>query len=327
MLMPYPWQTKQWRQLSHAVEQDRLAHAVLLSGAEGSGMEQFALEFARYLLCEAVVQTVACGQCRSCLLFNAGSHPDILVIKPENGGAQIKVDAVRQLIAYLQLSSQYGRHKIAIIEPAEGMNRHSANSLLKTLEEPAATTILILVSYQPGKLPVTIHSRCQKISFNQADRSVAYDWLNGQISDPEQARALLELAGGAPLKALELNETDTVHKRREILADLQEARIPHTDPAKIAEKWQKYDLTEVLKWLLFLFSEMAAACCGAKTENADPSFIDKELRLLANGLDLPQVISCYDLALRNYHLLTGEFNLNKQSLLEELIVHWQSIRG
>ena len=324
-MMPYPWHTKQWQQARFAVEQDRLAHAVLLGGPEGCGIRQFAIEFARYLLCEAAAGTEACGQCRSCLLSDAGNHPDMLVVDPDDGGTQIKVEAVRDLIAYLQLSNHYGRYKIVIIEPAEGMNRHAANSLLKTLEEPAASTLLMLVSYQPGKLPVTIRSRCQKISFNGVDRHAARAWLAEQVNDPEQADVLLELCGGAPLKALQLSETDTVQKRREILADLQEARQAHADPVKLAEKWQQHDVAEVLTWLLFLFSKMAAMRCTEAAENTAADFIDRELRLLANGLDLTQVIGCYDLVLKNYRLTSGEYNLNQQGLLEEIIIHWQTI--
>ena len=323
--MPYPWHTKQWQQARLAAEQDRLAHAVLLSGAEGCGISRFALEFAQYLLCEAGSGTAACGHCRSCLLFNAGNHPDILAVSPEHDGTQIKVEAVRDMIAYLQLSNHYGRHKIVIIEPAEGMNRHSANSLLKTLEEPAPSTLLLLVSYQTGKLPVTIRSRCQSISFNGVDRQSARAWLGEQVNDPEQADTLLELSGGAPLKALELNDTDAVQIRREVLADLQQARQAHTDPVKLAEQWQKHDAVEILAWLLFLFSKMAAMRCTQAAENTGVPFIDRELHSLANGLRLSQVIGCYDLVLKNYRLITGEYNLNKQGLLEEIIVHWQSI--
>ena len=265
--MSYPWQEKQWQQVRFAVEQQRLAHAVLLTGPEGAGIEQFALELARYLLCDTPVQPGSgCGQCRSCLLFSAGSHPDIRMINPEDTGTQIKVDAIRELIEYFHLSSHYGKYKIAIIEPAEGMNRHSANSLLKTLEEPTALSLLILISYQPAKLPITIRSRCRKITFNRVNRQLAFDWLNERINDPERAAALLELAGGAPLKALALNETDVLQKQQEILTDLQEARILNSDPVKMAEKWQKFDVTEILPWLLFLFSEMAAVRCVAGTE-------------------------------------------------------------
>lgn len=323
--MPYPWQVNQWEQVRLAADRNMLAHALLLSGAEGSGIGQFALEFSRYLLCETPLQGAACEQCRSCVLFNAGNHPDIRLISPEENGSRIKVDAIRDLIIWLQLSNQYGRRKIALIEPAEGMNRHSANSLLKTLEEPAPSTLLILVSYQPAKLPVTIRSRCRHIGFNRADRQSTSGWLRKQVNDPARVDDLLELAGGAPLKALDLDELDALQNREEMLEDLQEACLPGTDPVRIAEKWQKHDVTEVMNRLLYLFSKMAAlSASGAGKTTRQPGF-DGKLRDMVEGLSLASLLDCYDMSLKNYNLLTGETNLNKQSLLEEIIVHWQSI--
>ena len=327
MPMPYPWQLKQWEQVRLAADRNRLAHALLLSGAEGSGMGQFALELSRYLLCETPAQGAACEQCRSCILFNAGNHPDIRLISPEDNGSQIKVDAIRDMIAYLQLSNQYGRRKIAVIEPAEGMNRHSANSLLKTLEEPTLSTLLILVSYQPARLPVTIRSRCRLISFNRTDRHSASEWLRTRINDPAQTGELLELAGDAPLRALELDETGALQNRGELLEDLQEAARTYADPVRIAEKWQKNDAAEVMGRLLFLFSRMASLRAAEAGESARQSDFDVNLSRLASELHLSQLIDCYDLSLKNYQFLTGETNLNKQSLLEEIIVLWQSIHN
>lgn len=323
--MPYPWQAKQWERVRLAADRDMLAHALLLVGSEGSGMGRFALEFSRYLLCEAPAHAAACGQCRSCILFDAGNHPDIRLINPEDNSSQIKVDAVRDLIAYLQLSNQYGKRKIAVIEPAEGMNRHSANSLLKTLEEPTSSTLLILVSYQPARLPVTVRSRCQVIGFNRTDRQSASEWLRKRINDPAQTDELLELAGNAPLKALHLDETGALENREEMLADLREAGLSNTDPVRIAEKWQKHDVAEVMSRLLFLFGKMAALRAPGNTAAAGQSVLDGKLCRIINGIPLPELLDCYDISLKNYHLLTGETNLNKQSLLEEIIVHWQSI--
>ena len=324
MLMPYPWQLKQWEQVRVAADRNMLAHALLLSGAEGSGMGQFARELSRYLLCETPARGAACEQCRSCVLFNAGNHPDIRLISPEDNGSQIKVDAIREMIAYLQLSNQYGRRKIAVIEPAEGMNRHSANSLLKTLEEPTLSTLLILVSYQPARLPVTIRSRCRLISFKQTDRHSASEWLRKRINDPAQTSDLLELAGNAPLRALDLDETGALQNREEMLEDLQEAARPYADPVRIAEKWQKNDAAEVMNRLLFLFSRMAALRTGKSTRQSD---FDVNLSRIARELHLSQLIDCYALSLKNYQFLTGETNLNKQSLLEEIIVLWQSMHN
>lgn len=322
--MPYPWQLKQWEQVRVAADRNMLAHALLLSGAEGSGMGHFARELSRYLLCETPARRAACEQCRSCILFNAGNHPDIRLISPEDNGSQIKVDAIREMIAYLQLSNQYGRRKIAVIEPAEGMNRHSANSLLKTLEEPTLSTLLILVSYQPARLPVTIRSRCRLISFKQTDRHSASEWLRKRINDPAQTSDLLELAGNAPLRALDLDETGALQNREEMLEDLQEAARPYADPVRIAEKWQKNDAAEVMNRLLFLFSRMAALRTGKSTRQSD---FDVNLSRIARELHLSQLIDCYALSLKNYQFLTGETNLNKQSLLEEIIVLWQSMHN
>ena len=327
ILMPYPWQLKQWEQVRLAADRNMLAHALLLSGAEGSGMGQFTLEFSQYLLCKTPARGAACEQCRSCILFNAGNHPDIRLISPEDNGSQIKVDAIRDMIAYLQLSNQYGRRKIAVIEPAEGMNRHSANSLLKTLEEPTLSTLLILVSYQPAKLQVTIRSRCRNISFNRPDRQSASRWLSKRINDPARIDDLLELAGGAPLKALDLDENGALQNREEMMEDLQEACLPNTDPVRIAEKWQKHDVTEVMNRLLLLFSKMAVMRASGAGETTREPVFDGKLRRIANGLLLDSLLDCYDMSLKNYHLLTTQTNLNKQGLLEEIIVHWQSIHG
>ena len=323
--MPYPWQVTQWEQVRLAADRDKLAHALLLSGAAGSGIGQFALEFSRYLLCETPVPAAACEQCRSCVLFNAGNHPDIRVLSPEEKGSRIKVESIRELIAYLQLSNQYGRHKIALIEPAEAMNRHSANSLLKTLEEPAPSALLMLVSHQPARLPVTLRSRCQDIRFNRAERQSASRWLHPRVSDPAHTDDLLELAGGAPLKALELDANNALQHREEMLEDLQEAGRPNTDPIRIAEKWQQRDVTEVMNWLLLLFSKMAVtrALGGGKTTRR--SVFDGKLERIANGLPLACLLDCYHVSLGNYQLLAGETNLNKQGLLEQVIVHWQSV--
>lgn len=324
--MIYPWQEKQWKQLMLAARQDRLAHALLLSGPEGAGIKQFALEFSRYLLCTAPTHVGApCEKCQACLLHNAGNHPDTRLLEPQEDGAQIKVEAVRDLIAYLQLSSQYGRRKIAIITPAEGMNRHAANSLLKTLEEPASSALLMLISHQPARLPVTIRSRCQQVSFSGIDRQVAVGWLQEHIKEPARAAELLALNGGAPLAALDLAETDTLQQWEDLLTDLQDACHPHAYPVKIAEKWLKQDVTAVLNRLLLLFNKMTVLQAQNATQTTTQSVIDGKLCNLATGLQLPALLDCYALTLQNYRLHTGGGNINKQSLLEQIIVYWQSI--
>ena len=114
---------------------------------------------------------------------------------PEETGKQIKVDLIRDLIGFIQLSSQYNRYKICIIEPAEAMNRSSSNSLLKTLEEPPGQSLIILLSYQPSRIPVTIRSRCQHINFSADSSKNTLEWIENNINESKYSAAdLLEVA-------------------------------------------------------------------------------------------------------------------------------------
>lgn len=318
--MVLPWQEKQWRQLMDAVAGDRLPHALLLAGPDGTGLGEFAAALAQTLLCEAPTPSGPCGgECRACVLFKAGNHPDIRTLTPDKAGAPIKVEAVRALIGYFHLSAQYGRRQIAIIEPAEGMNRHAADGLLKTLEEPPPLSLLILVSCQPARLPVTIRSRCQRMAFDPVERQEAMNWLRERLAAPDKGGALLELAAGAPLKALELSETDILQQRQAVMKDLHDLRARRANPVEIAKKWQEFD--EVLPWLSAIFGDMAKARC-AQRDGAQARALDK----LAAGLDLRQLLACHDLALKNHYLLAKTGNLNRQTMLEELVARWQNLK-
>ena len=147
-----------------------MPHAVLLTGPEGTGKGHFAAIIANSLLCsKPSVDRFACGECQSCQLLAANTHPDFYRITLESNAdgkpaKDIKVEQIRQLIQSLAQTSQLGGIKLAIIDPAERMNRNAANSLLKTLEEPTADTLLILLAAQPSRLLPTVRSRCQTIT-------------------------------------------------------------------------------------------------------------------------------------------------------------------
>ena len=149
----YPWQKNQWQRLLSQHRQERLPHALLLTGAAGLGKETFARQFAQFLLCKAAGESV-CGQCAGCSLILANNHPDLLMIAPEESGKNIKVDQIRDMSATLNQTAQRAGYQVAIISPAEALNRAAANALLKTLEEPSGRVLLLLVSHQPGALPL-----------------------------------------------------------------------------------------------------------------------------------------------------------------------------
>jgi len=199
--MIYPWLSGQWSFFLRRLEQERLAHALMIEGPEGSGKLALATAMVEKLLCSEDLAE-ACGQCRSCKLIAGGAHPDRFNIQPEEGSDVIKVDQVRALIASLNLTSSISARKVACIHPADTMNMAAANALLKSLEEPVGDAVLILVCSVPARLPITIRSRCQSVTVNQPDSNLVLEWLEKHTKQSRgKVEAALEAAGGSPLRA------------------------------------------------------------------------------------------------------------------------------
>ena len=157
-----PWLAEARSRVLRMVASDRLSHALLLQGPPGIGKAALAEWIARVALCDAPADA-PCGACPSCVQHSAGSHPDLQrVVIPEDK-KQIPVEHIREMIAALQMKSYRGRRKVAIIDPADGMNPNGYNALLKTLEEPPGDAVIILTVSRPERLPATIGSRCQRV--------------------------------------------------------------------------------------------------------------------------------------------------------------------
>jgi DNA polymerase-3 subunit delta' len=219
----YPWLQEHWAFFLQRLEQDRLAHAVMIEGPAACGKLVLARAMVARLLCRED-QAQACGLCRSCNLIAGGAHPDYFELQPEEDSEVIKVDQVRALIGKLDLTTSISERKVAYIHPAENMNAASANALLKSLEEPTGNTVLILVSNHPGRLPVTIRSRCQTISVSQPDIQLVHEWLENTTGKAEdEIIAAVQAAGGSPLRAaryLDSPELEAYAQVRQGLATL-----------------------------------------------------------------------------------------------------------
>jgi DNA polymerase-3 subunit delta' len=199
-------------------------HALLVHGPQGVGQFELALTLAQAWLCEDTQPDKPCGRCASCKLVQAHSHPDLLVLLPEalrealgwsaaddaegtpaEGGKrkpskEVRVDEIRQAIAFAQTTSARGRAKVVVIHPAERMNGVSANALLKTLEEPPGQARLVLSCAAPDALLPTIRSRCQSLPLALPEPAVAARWLAEQgVARPD---VMLAAAGGQPQEAL-----------------------------------------------------------------------------------------------------------------------------
>jgi DNA polymerase-3 subunit delta' len=322
-MKPFPWQTENWNKLQLANQADRLTHAVLFTGPVGIGLEHFSRCLTASLLCEnAEGDTHACEDCRSCHLIKGESHPDLFIIEPEEPGKQIKVDEIRKLIDSIHLKSQYGRYKIAVISPADAMNRNAANSLLKTLEEPPEHSLFILLSHRPNLLPITIRSRCQHMRFNPACDDETLRWVNENLQSGENAEDLLKMAGGAPLAIEEMLESNVIEYQRNILDDLFALKGMQEDPIKVAEKWKTYETSRVLLWLTQLFADMVRIKALAQPVRISDSVTIGRLQELIKQLELRELTGFYHLLLENYSMSTGTISYNAQGLLEDVIIFW-----
>jgi DNA polymerase-3 subunit delta' len=263
-------------------DRPRWPHALLIVGPRGIGKRALALEFARALLCETPRgDGSACGECASCRYVAAGQHPDLRVVEPveidDDGVAKpvewIQVDAIRDLIGWAQLTSHRRVAKVAVIAPAERMNAAAANALLKTLEEPAPATFLILVSAAPGRMPATVRSRCRMMQAPRPDARLSTSWLAEQgVGAPQP---LLAQAGGAPLAALALADPHYQSERAAWLQALAEpSRLtPATLAARIdaaPREERRERLACAIDWLVGWCADLAHAASGARPlQNGD----------------------------------------------------------
>jgi len=249
-----PWHQSLWGRLQEGRRRGQLTHAMLLRGRAGFGKRQFADAFLARLLCEGQ-EDFACGHCRGCALMAAGSHPDLCQVFPEEPGKAIRVDEIRGLIQYFALRSHYGGFKVALISPADVMNRAAANALLKLLEEPPAGGIIILLADRAERLPATIRSRCQQFPMDRVsgEELLAWDGLGGEVAQRAEAIAM---AGGSPLAAQAYADPTLANVVASLSQTMAAVLDGRTSPLTAATQYAKSELLLVIDQLLRLAHEL-----------------------------------------------------------------------
>lgn len=173
-----PWLSNAHQRFVDLYYRGKSSHAHLLNVDNALGGIVLANACAHTLLCQQLTPVGACGQCKSCLLLQSGTHPDLHVVEPD--GNQIKVDQIRQLCLSLTQTAQQGGARVAVITNAERLNMAAANALLKTLEEPGEGVVLILQTNRKSQLLPTITSRCQTLAFVAPQKADIQQWLADQ---------------------------------------------------------------------------------------------------------------------------------------------------
>ncbi|PQA50901.1 DNA polymerase III subunit delta' [Amnimonas aquatica] len=328
-LRPYPWQQGLWDSLCRLAQDRRLPHALLLAAPEGMGKQRFARAFSAWRLCQQPVadqasgREGACGECRSCQLLAAGSHPDLLWVSPETDGEKvskvIKIEQARAVVDFANQAAQLQGYRIVVLDPAHALNTASANALLKTLEEPGRDSLFLLLTDQPAALLATIRSRCQLLPLSVPAPEVALDWLRGELADAASAAILLGLARGAPLAAAQLADSAWFKARSELLADLTAVAAGELAPLTAAGRWQKMDAGEqVTAWQSLL--DDATQLAMAPDELPRHHDLRAGLERLTATLAAQTLLEALWQAVEARRLL--DTNVQPQSILETLWLHW-----
>ena len=321
----YPWLTPVWQDLLKR-QQNGLPHALLFTGLKGVGKHALSAHLAQWLLCQnARIQqlTEPCGQCHSCNLWRAGSHPDFLECTPEEGSRQIRIDGVRRLNDFLAQTPQIGRCQVVVLRPADVMNMNAANALLKTLEEPAGESYLLLETERFGSVLPTIRSRCQRVALPIVSLAEAHAWLVAQGQEADAALTALQMYPGAPLAALAWLTADGGQQQQwfDTLADWGAQRIDLIQAAN------QLDKTELLPWLKWFYVVLVDATKASLAVDQQWQNLQGSVQNLLSSatLDRAKLLTLHAKVQRLLgQLLSGQGNHNKQLLIETLLLEWRA---
>ena len=234
-----PWQQRAYDHAVTALDAGRLGHGLLICGPAGLGKRVVAERLAAHVL----AGNGAAVDARSTQLIAAGTHPDLHLVSfvsTKDGSklrTEIVIDQMRELSQKLSLTPQYGSAQVAIVDPADAINRAACNALLKTLEEPAAGRYLWLISAEPARLPATIRSRCQRLEFKLPPHGEALGWLRSQGHADKDAREALGAARGHPGLADAWLRDGGLTLRKAVANDLAKLERGEIEVVDTAQRW------------------------------------------------------------------------------------------
>ncbi len=337
--------------LQNAIEQNRVGHAYLFTGARGVGKTSSARIFAKCLNCQTGPTLQPCDQCDICQSIATGEDVDVLEI---DGASNRGIDEIRQLRANANVRPSRARYKIYIIDEVHMLTGAAFNALLKTLEEPPDHVKFIFCTTDPEKIPITVLSRCQRFDFPPIKTGSIVERLRlivdtEQIEADDQALELLaRRAGGSMRDSQSLLEqllsyatskitVEEVHALlgtadNECVFDIADAIAAGDSGAALARVHESIeggvDAGQLLEQLLGLFRDAMACLVGCSAELMLHSSTDDMPRLqqLADSLGVEKVLAL--LQVLDQTLVRVRHSTWVRTLLETAIVrccHLQDI--
>ena len=314
-------QEKALNVLQNALRHERVPQAYVFAGYEGIGKKFSALMLAKALNCREK-QDDACDRCVSCHKVDSGNHPDIRVIEPD--GQFIKIDQIREMQKDAGYKAFEGRRKVYIIDHAETMRDEAANALLKTLEEPAAECVIILVTANVYALLPTVLSRCQFIRFVALGVEKLVELLTQRRQlDPQRAYLIASLSEGCPGRALAMDADAMLEKRARIekllqtlSSGLQDVRILFKEVEGLVA--QKDEIHAYLDLLQLWYRDMHLLGEQGETRFVANSDAVSRLQNSAEKLSTGQIRRLFDIVYRTKADILR--NANLQLSLEVMLI-------
>ncbi len=336
-----PWLRHSWSQLRQ-YGSVHFPHALIIAAPAGYGKFALSQYLIQALLCQRQTDDgllqPGCGQCQHCRLWQSRTYPDYRMLTLAEDKKQIGIDAVREQIEWLALSRQLAHKKILLIQPADSMNSAAANALLKTLEEPAAETVIILLAENSRVLLPTIRSRCQLLRIPRASNDEIAQWMDQQLLKPEQdpqqiqqwqqyRSQLLALAEGAPLKLRQLlTQENLLDFRGQCLADLHRLLQQDTTAVQVAEQWlkQKIEPKVIIDSVYALCGDLIRLQLELPQSLLYHPYLYERVQAMSqklNGLSLfvlmQKILEYYRVPIHSQQ---------PQLLLEDILLSWQKCR-
>lgn len=305
------------------IRSDSLRHAYLITGPRGIGKASLAVRFIQALNCpDQGSSGDPCLVCPTCRRLGRLEHPDLFPVSVGEDSKQIKIDQIRELIHNLSLSPYESKRRFGLLLDFELASPSAQNSLLKTLEEPPGSVVLILTAVSSAALLETIISRCEEIKLNTVPFDVASQGLEDlHHIPPDEARFLAHVSGGKPEHALAMHADPGILERRTILLDehweilrgnsvkrFSYADQVSKDPLKVEELLD----TWISLWRDILHRSSQAQ---APLQNIDR---EEDIQRILQELDLSAARSSVELFRRAYLLLGN--NANLRLTLEDLLL-------
>ena len=324
----YEWHTYQWDKILSYKEQ--LPHAILLAGPQGLGKMRFANYLAKYILCKNTSSTkkptepkapnptskieAPCNDCSSCRLIKSATNPDVRLAESSKAG-QVLIESISEIKNFLQHSSHLGGAKVAIIPQAEKMNRSSSNALLKILEEPPPRKYIILTTGIISSLLPTIISRCICLHFVPPPVAASKRWVSDNVPGHNQDLlnndVLLDINNRAPLALADMLQSGKGEAINRFSACLRALQGGHKWTNINLADYKELELLEMIDVLLWELDRIIKERLSKQDDKADK--------------DNSRLFNLRDIFMKRRMMLLAKINLNKDLLLEECLILWQSV--